>query len=732
MLDVGHEKLEKNQESQPEISRTSAEDEALRRNTDCVYFLASPLTCKKGSECEYRHSEAARLNPRDCYYWLNNNCTNPKCAFRHPPLDGLLGTQVAPPVGQFFPLTQGVPTPSAQALHVPGKQAVPCIFFQQGYCLKGDMCPFMHAPFSSNDKVAQLAVATPVTEFQSYKKTFGGLQKSTQQKNSQNNIGKPVEVPVQVKSVTETQMAPLRNGITANKTLTVYAGLDDELPRYKPANVHSAATGKSARSNHSQQVDLVENQSILNSKDADEFSRDHSPGFDVLVDGELGESDYYHDEDQFGGVRGRNERILNPLNDYEIERTSDYRSMADGDRDMYNDPRGYDSYDHYGRKEHRVSSDRMLAGSAHLERRRHLIADSADRTDESDLRHHLLKQKRGDNSRSVVSHSRSRENRFDDRIYRPPQRDHMRARESVISSRLRGRIKIPGRSTSPNNRTGSWSERESDRGRYRGRMSPERLHGRLKERMQGRVQEDFNNEDRSIRNPSMRLESKNNINESGAPFTGPKRLSELKVGKSESEQHVNDRQLLGKRKYPKLDGAPQQGEGDISFEGPKPLSEILKRKRGVTSADYENGSTSRNNNDNYRKEANESVMIPKDTKKPEDVLSSLPVRETSLVERNEEPKHAVADINEAGEKMKSTGDQSSLQSEPEEGLIGDEEMENHDPEAYEQAEGYSDYEQADGEDYNLEEGENLDPGDEYYEEEEDADDFAKKMGVSYS
>lgn len=26
---------------------TSAEDEALKRNTDCVYFLASPLTCKK-------------------------------------------------------------------------------------------------------------------------------------------------------------------------------------------------------------------------------------------------------------------------------------------------------------------------------------------------------------------------------------------------------------------------------------------------------------------------------------------------------------------------------------------------------------------------------------------------------------------------------------------------------------------------------------------------------------
>ncbi|KAJ4847117.1 hypothetical protein Tsubulata_050797 [Turnera subulata] len=55
----------------PPPSSSSADEEALKRNTDCVYFLASPLTCKKGSECEYRHSEYARVNPRDCYFWLN-------------------------------------------------------------------------------------------------------------------------------------------------------------------------------------------------------------------------------------------------------------------------------------------------------------------------------------------------------------------------------------------------------------------------------------------------------------------------------------------------------------------------------------------------------------------------------------------------------------------------------------------------------------------------------------
>lgn len=46
----------------------------------CIFFLDS----LQGSECEYRHSETARFNPRDCWYWLNGNCLNPACSFRHP------------------------------------------------------------------------------------------------------------------------------------------------------------------------------------------------------------------------------------------------------------------------------------------------------------------------------------------------------------------------------------------------------------------------------------------------------------------------------------------------------------------------------------------------------------------------------------------------------------------------------------------------------------------------
>lgn len=42
------------------------------------------LSIFQGLDCEYRHNEIARLNPRDCWYWLVGNCLNPTCGFRHP------------------------------------------------------------------------------------------------------------------------------------------------------------------------------------------------------------------------------------------------------------------------------------------------------------------------------------------------------------------------------------------------------------------------------------------------------------------------------------------------------------------------------------------------------------------------------------------------------------------------------------------------------------------------
>ncbi|KAM0933333.1 putative transcription factor C3H family [Dioscorea sansibarensis] len=124
-------------------------DESQKRKTDCVYFLASPLTCRKGSECEYRHSDNARFNPVDCCYWLAGSCLNPMCAFRHPPLEGFTETTSN---SAEFPR----PTPA-----LTNKSNTPCYFYFNAYCIKGDHCPFMHSPLSSQ-KVQKQASDGPI------------------------------------------------------------------------------------------------------------------------------------------------------------------------------------------------------------------------------------------------------------------------------------------------------------------------------------------------------------------------------------------------------------------------------------------------------------------------------------------------------------------------------------------------------------------------------------------
>jgi hypothetical protein len=44
---------------------------------------------------------------------------------------------------------------------------------------------------------------------------------------------------------------------------------------------------------------IADDHVIQNEKDADEYLRGFSPSFDVLVNDEMRDYDYYHDEDQF-------------------------------------------------------------------------------------------------------------------------------------------------------------------------------------------------------------------------------------------------------------------------------------------------------------------------------------------------------------------------------------------------------------------------------------------------
>ncbi|MFS7961746.1 putative transcription factor C3H family [Helianthus anomalus] len=607
------------------------EEEFLKRNTDCVYFLASPLTCKKGSECEYRHSDIARVNPRDCWYWLNGNCLNPKCAFRHPPLDGLLGAEVPTPVGPAAP-------------QAPVKQGVACIFFQKGFCLKGHLCPFWHG-LSNVVNTAHPVPSNPVTK--SSNVSSAGPEKTVQQQKftQQENVQKAPEFPPQRKPVPRVQ---LRNCGAGGVTVTEkkVAPQLEETPKYKQANVVTPPVVNelpSNRSNHSvYEANNVSDNEGINGKEVDEFSREPTPGFDVLVDTELGDSEYYPNEEQFGRSRGH---------DYDMGRSVDY-DVDHNKRD----------FDHYNNEGYAWEDRRESSGFG---RTRYPRDESPDQFDRSDLRHQLSKQRRDNNVgglRSVISREHPRDNHTD-RILREArydQRHDRRLDSGPLSGRFRGRIKIPGSATSPGYEHDSRVEREIDMGRQRRNDRVSSNNGRFRDRIRGRSNDDFN-EGRDYRG------YRGNDRE----FTRSKRWSDLK------SQQIDDGQTLGKRKPPRTES--QQ------FEGPKPLSEILKRKR-------ESVISSVNNEVNNSNEYDE-----KNNQKKKDNPKSTDGQASSNIE-----------VSDVAIKV---------------GSIDEDAMLDQELEAYDHRDGDYDYEQIDGEDYNLEEGE------EYMEE---GDETGKKESEVYS
>ncbi|XP_021727933.1 zinc finger CCCH domain-containing protein 17-like [Chenopodium quinoa] len=724
-------------------SSSAAEDESLKRNTDCVYYLASPLTCKKGAECEYRHSEYARMNPTDCWYWMNGNCLNPKCSFRHPPLDGLVGNQVDGPSALVPP---GPPMHSAP--QNPAKQGVPCIFFQRGQCLKADRCPYMHGPSPPNTKIQQAPSSTPTPGAHAFKKAFSSLEKCTQpQMNFQANKPKVVETPHQANAFPKNQSIRPTNGATVGKGYLPPSGVTavgtSKYGEIKPPVDNGNSRSRTGRAHHGRSYD---DHYFQNGRDADDSLRESSPGFDVLVDNKVNEDEFYHNEDQYAKMRGRDGRNLN---EFDIGRQDDYGSVADVEPEIYHNRRGYDSFDRmpekYARDHRRVSSERSLGEPAHMDRRGPPYkSESLDVNQNSDLRHRLSKHRRVNGLKSVVNSDYSHDDRAEDRGYRSTRRDSRRSpiHESSRGHRLQGRIKLP-RKSSPVSVNDIYSERESERGRSFGRLSPSRQQvsgqpSRLRDRLSG-IKQDESREGRMIKGPVMRKDTVPSVD---VNFAGPKSLSELKGTKhtdSKSQQLKNQEPVSGGKLRDTVLASSIGTEGNIAFAGPKPLSEILKRKRtastGGTSSDDKEEIKDNENDVNLTSSPSNSAA---DTRKQ---VASHSADEQAKASKVENKILEVEADEEEGEisnkKIKSNGDSESpslddnKQPEAEEALVVADGEEHEFDEEYDHGDdGEYEYEQDDGEGYHLNDGETGDLEEEFMDE-DDGDDFAKKLGVSF-
>ncbi|KFK33430.1 hypothetical protein AALP_AA5G012400 [Arabis alpina] len=533
---------------------STAEEEALKWNTDCVYFLASPLTCKKGAECEYRHSEYARMNPRDCYYWLNGNCMNPKCGFRHPPLEGLLGKQGGGGGGA----TAGSVQPSQAAAH-PGvaKQPVPCVFFQKGMCVKGDMCSFMHTPNPVGFKKQHPVEAKPAVDPQFSKKLVENY--TGEKKLPDANLSKAVKAHVDVSAAPRVASSGLRE---------TSRGVEGYVPKhlgYEPVMQKKVVPFLTDREQFLQKYGSDDNNSFNNGKDADDVLRESSPGFDVLVDNDARDSEYYHGEDGYGR---RSQEGRNSVNEYD----PDFSAIADRHGEAFRDQHYDQREERYPWDHRRVSSERGdrsdRRGYAEDERSENILA--------SDLRNRLGKQRKVNGMRSVGSHDYAAPDSSLERGYRDSRRDTPRD-NSISSSRLQGRIKLRERSNG--------DEAHFDRRSERGRESRDRSdlsQGRLRDRIKGRIEDNHRvNQERGLGAPWARRREMEDERRSGT--SAPRSITETRSSREESKTESS----LGKRKSSEEDDHRHRRSGD-SFAAPLPLSEILKRKRAAASGGSSN------------------------------------------------------------------------------------------------------------------------------------------------
>ncbi|KAL6844386.1 hypothetical protein ACP4OV_026059 [Aristida adscensionis] len=671
------------------------EEEALRRSTDCVYFLASPLTCKKGNECDFRHSEGARMNPRDCWFWLNGNCLNPKCSFRHPPIDGLIG---AP--------TPGVPSVSSHySAYNPSKQMVPCYYFQKGNCVKGDRCPFYHGPQAAGNNPPEQVAKLELPQTQ--KNEDSAEKNNSVQQNTINDKSKVTVDWSMVQSI-KTGASSVPSELASNAVKP--RPKSEKVPSNSAAVKMSSTTCEEDHPVSYQNQLPVESDPIQdwnqnyempptddlpqNSREADDFLGESSPGFDVLVDNDADGAAYLHDDEDFG-------RDMFPVEDYEYG-PADFEIRAQHESEPFNGMGEHGMigqlYDGYERKRRRPSSERSIDRPFHSDRRFLQRDRDHGEMDRSDLRHQL-RRRRINGSSAPISPERNGERRWRDDRYQGrahgshhTHRDHHQAPHgSTLSSRLQGRIKLPGRSS---DRVDTRFENERDRRRLQDRLSPVKrpdFYG-SRHREAGQYQE-----------------------------RGRWRSSELASSVRHVDDHSSRRDVMDSIHATRNLGETRKGNGveseaSLDFEGPKPLSVILKRKREAavghsSSSSYEKPAEAA---------ARRSVSLVEAEKNGRDqIMSSEDYKSGSGDEGYKEEEQIPV---EGNGQFSSHGDKFEVEDVAEVDPAGNQETDN-----YDQREGDSeDYETIEGHDYKYDDETAYQDDEDFHD---DDDDFAQEVEV---
>ncbi|EOY31005.1 Nucleic acid binding protein, putative [Theobroma cacao] len=518
------------------------EEEFLKRNTDCVYFLASPLTCKKGIDCEYRHSEIARLNPRDCWYWLAGNCINPTCGFRHPPLDG--HTQVS---SESAALPYQCSAPAC-------KTNVPCYFYFNGFCNKGDRCSFLHGP--DDNAITGNALKTDALPMD-------------QKKSFENDAG-----------AAPTERHPNPSKMAPKPSKEMGAQLKEDLQQSNPKTMPQKSVSPKMSVIEFEESVFVESGSLLlkdgitesrspicTDKSSEEQVDDHvdpeerwesSPGFDVLVDNKSEDLDYENDSEYLPVPE--EEQMEHFLSyDYEdsVQHEARYPKVElPHDRDVYDAYEGSDNefISDNARNPPAYPIDRRL-DSIFIHKRRRLSPELSD------------DEQMGDDLRDYLSKRRVVEGNPPNFLSRMSEYSHLIGRSSkrpqryIMGRKLRGRLasKVGKHSFESIGDQGYFSNGTNRRGWLK-RLEPKNSTRRsYREKWLPRRKSVSSEVSRNL------ISRERKSTHASTAFTGPKTLAQIKEEKKKTEENGGKMRHSGRTAL-------------ADFLGPKPLSEILKDK----------------------------------------------------------------------------------------------------------------------------------------------------------
>ncbi|KAK4775161.1 hypothetical protein SAY86_010096 [Trapa natans] len=517
------------------------DEEMLKRRTDCVFFLASPLTCKKGVECEYRHSEIARLNLRDCWYWLAGNCLNHACGFRHPPLD-LHNEKML----EF-------PASSHHSSSTVKKTSGPCYFYYNGFCNKGSTCFFSHgpnrfAPPTGNSQKDNSAVTRwPLS------KNDPLVRKSIESSRGERNITSSTTVPkATVQSRPASANILKHRELPENCVAKSEAASEDVSGSFLPVDL----TLKRSRGTTNQSLE----QHVVMEK-----RWKAPPGFHVFATGDNSENLYCEDDQEEYSPQyvQHTDELISPLSGCDFELPDEHDPMnheaeffcSYGVYDCYRNSDSPHSLGDTGTAQDELSGgapDCLWSAERDL---LHMKVEVGDCPNVADLRDRLSRPIGIENDDGSASWILRRHYSSGSNGYRPT-----RLGRNGFSQRLhRKLISLHGK-----NPVGSVKDYGFSFNVVRKRGVHRHLRVQNFRKYKGKRQVYATT--RALKNSSSR--GRRSHQEERAAFAGPKTLDQIKEEQMRAEWNKEDSDVCSR------------ANSVVNFQGPKPLSELLNNKIG--------------------------------------------------------------------------------------------------------------------------------------------------------